>query len=161
MLYIFVTYWITFHVFVAYHSLILVIFYILLLAWITKIGVFDSIIIICLFYTIILAPEFLIQTIEMFAFNIDLNQIFLNSKYLWIFIIVSKVLQILIVSMIFKFNVCFTKLKLFEKEGLIFDNLIIELGVFALFVFCINYGIFNIGNFQIYNIIIFSIYFVF
>ncbi|AGY75071.1 MULTISPECIES: sensor histidine kinase [Clostridium] len=161
ILFTFVTYWSTFHVSASYHSLIPIIFDILLLSLTVKIRIFDSTIIVCLFITIIFTTEFLVQTIEMFVFNIDLNQIFLNSKYLWIFIIVSKVLQIFTVSMIFKFNLCFTKLKLFEKEGLIFDNLIIELGVFALFVFCINYGIFNIGNIQIYNIIIFSIYFVF
>ncbi|WP_243124305.1 ATP-binding protein [Clostridium sp. AWRP] len=146
---------------VAYHSLIPIVVDILLLSLTLKIKIFDSTVIVSLLITIIFTTEFFIQTIEMFIFNIDLNQIFLNSEYLWIFIIVTKILQILIVLMIFKFNLYFIKLKLFKKEGVIFANLIIELGVFAIFVFCINYGIFNIDNIQIYNIIIFSIYFVF
>ncbi|WP_368487580.1 sensor histidine kinase [Clostridium sp. BJN0013] len=144
-----------------YNTLFLVVLYILLLTLITKIKVFDSTIIVSLFFTIILTTESFIQIIEMFILNINLNQTISNPRYFWITLIVSKILQILIVALIFKFNSYFTKLKLFEKEGSIFANLIIELGVFTLFIFCVNYGIFNIKNIQTYNIIIFIIYFIF
>ena len=85
----------------------------------------------------------------------------LVTKSFNIFLITSKILQIFIATLIFKFNSYFTKLKLFEKDGAIFDNLILELGVFTLFIFCSNYGTLNVKNIQTYNIIIFSIYFVF
>ncbi|OAA93306.1 sensor histidine kinase [Clostridium coskatii] len=161
ILFILGTYWSTLYIPLAYHSLILVIFDILLLAWITKIKIFDSTVIVSLFFTIILSTEFFIQIIEMFAYNIVLNQTVLKPIYFWFTIIISKVLQIFIVAMIFKFNSYFVKLKIFEKEGVVFSNLIIESGVVTLFAFCINFSILNIKNIQIYNILIFTVYFVF
>ncbi|WP_406541407.1 sensor histidine kinase [Clostridium ljungdahlii] len=161
ILFILGTYWITFHISLTYHSLILVMFDILLLVWITKIRIFDSAVIISLFFTIIFSTEFFIEIIEMFAYNIDLNQVILESKYVEIMAIVSKILQVFIVAMIFKFNSYFVKLKIFEKEGAVFSNLIIESGVVTLFAFCINFSILNIKNIQIYNILIFTVYFVF
>ncbi len=155
------TYWSTFHMLPVYHALFLVMFDILLLSCITRIKIFDSIVIISLFLTILLTTETFIQIIEMIIFNINLKQAFLSPIYVWIATIVSILLQILIAAIIFKFNSYFTRLKLFEKEGAVFANLIIELGVFTIFIFCINYGIFHIKNVQTYNIIIFIIYFVF
>lgn len=161
ILYIFVTYRVTSHMSMTYHSLILVIFYILLLACTTKIKIFHSAIIVSLFFTIIFSTEFFVQIIEMLIFHINLNQAFLSLRFIWIATIISKVLQVVIVAMIFRFNSYFIKLKIFEKEGAIFSNLIIELGVVTLFAFCINFGIFNIKYIQTYNIIIFIIYFIF
>ncbi|OBR96506.1 sensor histidine kinase CitA [Clostridium ragsdalei P11] len=160
-LYILGTYWSTFHISLTYHSLILVIFDILLLAWVTKIRIFDSTVIVCLFFTVIFSTEFFIEIIEMFAYNVDLNQVILDPKYAKIMIAISKVLQVFIVAMILKFNSYFVKLKIFEKEGVIFSNLIIESGVVTLFAFCINFSILNIKNIQIYNILIFTVYFIF
>ncbi|MFL0197196.1 sensor histidine kinase [Clostridium sp. WILCCON 0269] len=161
ILFVFGTYWSTFHILKVYHTLFLVVFYILLLAYIIKIKIFDSIVIASLFFTILFTTESFTQIIEMLIFNVNLNQAFLNPQYVWIAIITSTTLQILIVSMIFKFNSYFVKLKLFEKEGAIFANLILELGAFTLFIFCVNYGIFNIKRIEIYNVFIFVIYFVF
>ncbi|OAA83283.1 sensor histidine kinase [Clostridium ljungdahlii] len=161
ILFVFITYLSTFYISKIYHTLFLLIFYILLLACITKIKIFDSTVIVCLFATITLTTETFIEIIEMIIFNVNLNQIFLNNTYILIATIISILLQIFIVTMIFKFNSYFIKLRLFEKEGAIFANLIFELGAFTLFVFCINYGIFSIKNIQIYNFIIFIIYFIF
>ncbi|APM41309.1 sensor histidine kinase [Clostridium kluyveri] len=161
ILFIFLTYWSTFHIPLAYHTLFLVIFDILLLAFITKIKLFDSAIIVCLFFTIMFATESFVQIIEMPIFNVNLNQLISNSRYFYIFVASSKILQIIIIAIIFQFNSYFIKLKLFEKEGAIFANLIIELGIFTLFIFCVNFGIFHIKNIQSYNIIIFIIYFIF
>ncbi|RMC93915.1 GHKL domain-containing protein [Clostridium autoethanogenum] len=158
---IFTTYFSRFHIPLAYHTPFLVVFDILLLTYITKIKIFDSTIIVCLFFTILFITEFIVQVILMLIFNINLNQSISINKYFLITSIVSKTLQILIVALTFKFNSYFTKLKLFEKEGVVFANLIIELGVFSTFVFCVNYSIFNIENIQIYNFIIFIIYFIF
>lgn len=105
--------------------------------------------------------ENFVEVIEMFVFNINLDKIFLSSRYFWIVIISAKTLQIISVILIFKFNSYFVKLKLFEKEGRIFANLIIELGVFSIFMFCANFSIFNIKSIQIYNIFIFILYFTF
>ncbi|WP_368490122.1 sensor histidine kinase [Clostridium sp. BJN0013] len=107
------------------------------------------------------ATESFVQIIEMPIFNVNLNQLISNSRYFYIFVASSKILQIIIIAIIFKFNSYFIELKLFEKEGAIFANLIIELGVFTLFIFCVNFGIFHIKNIQSYNIIIFIIYFIF
>ncbi|WP_333888256.1 sensor histidine kinase [Clostridium sp.] len=161
ILFVFATYWSTFYIPLVYHTLFLIVFDILLLAFITKIKIFHSTIIVSLFFTIIFTTESFTGIIEMLIFNINLNQIILNSRYINIFVITSKTLQVLIVTLILKFNSYFTKLKLFEKEGVVFANLILELEVFTFFIFSVNYGIFHIKNVQTYNIIIFIIYFVF
>ncbi|MFL0196923.1 sensor histidine kinase [Clostridium sp. WILCCON 0269] len=158
---VFAAYWSRLHMLLVYHTLFLVVFITLILSWITKIRIFHSAIIVSLFFTILFSTEFFTQIILMVIFNINLNQAFFDFRYVWIATLTSKILQILIVAMIFKFNSYFTKLRLFEREGAIFANLILELGVFTLFIFCINYGIFNIKNIQTYNIFIFIMYFIF
>jgi Signal transduction histidine kinase regulating citrate/malate metabolism len=161
ILYIFVTYWSTFHINIIYHTLFLSVFYILLFAFITKVKLFASVVIYFLFLTIILITENFTLIIEMFLFSVSSDKIISVPRYLWIFLIVSKLLQIFIVAMLFKFNLYFSKYKLFKKEGSLFSNLILQLGVLGLFIFCINFYIFDIENIKIYNIVIFIIYFVF
>jgi signal transduction histidine kinase len=107
------------------------------------------------FLTMIFITESSIQTIEMLIFRVSLNQISSNPKYLWFFLISSKALQIFIIAVLFKFNLYFTKLKLFEKEGTIFSNLILQVGVFSLFIFSANFSIFDNKN----NLILFIMYF--
>jgi two-component system sensor histidine kinase AgrC len=158
---VFATYWSTFNVNKVYHILFLSVFHILLFAFITQIKISSSAVIYFLFLTIILITENFTLTIEMLMFNIHSNQIISNPSYLWVFLIVSKALQIFIVAMLFKFNLYFTKLKLFEKEGSLFSNLIFQVGFLGLFIFSINISVLDIKNIKVYNIVIFIIYFVF
>ncbi|OBR95989.1 sensory histidine kinase DcuS [Clostridium coskatii] len=159
--YIFVTYWSTFYIPNVYHTLFLSIVDILVLAYIVKVKLYDSTVIYCLFVTIILGSETFIEVIEMFIFDVNMNQFVSKGICVWIFLILSKVLQITIVCIFLKFNFHFIKLKLFEKEGHVFSNLIIEIGIVTLFVYSVNLTIFNIKSIQTYNILIFSVYFVF
>ncbi|AGK97361.1 sensor histidine kinase [Clostridium pasteurianum] len=160
-LFVFITYWSTFHIINIYHSLIITLVGILLLAYITRTRIYISAVVFFLFLIIISITEYFTETIEMLVFNVDLNQIFLNPKYSVIFIVTSKILQIIIVLLFFKFRTYFTKFKLFEKEGILFSNLIIQMGIFGLFVFSINFGIFNIKNIKLFNFVIFIVYFIF
>nr|WP_041705330.1 ATP-binding protein [Clostridium ljungdahlii] len=161
VLYIFGTYWCTLHMVLVDHTLFLLVYDVLLIAWIMKIKIFDSIVIVSLFFTIIFSTEFFVQIIEMFIFDLDLNQVFLNSIGAWAATLISKALQIFIVAMIFKFNYYFVKLKLFEKEGAVFASLIIESVVVTILVFCVNFSLLDIKNIQMYNILIFTVYFIF
>ncbi|MFT8314198.1 MAG: ATP-binding protein [Clostridium sp.] len=161
ILFVFVTYLSTFYIVNAYHLIFIVVFDILLLSYITKIKLFTSTVIFFVFFIILSITESSTETIEMLIFNVDLNQIFLNPKYLFILIIGAKILQIIIVVFLFKFRTYFAKLKLFQREGILFSNLIIQMGIFAIFIFSINVGIFNIKNVKIYNCIIFVVYFIF
>ncbi|MDF2505107.1 ATP-binding protein [Clostridium sp.] len=161
ILFVFITYWSTFYIINIYHSLVITLLDILLLTYITKIRIYISSVIFFLFLIIISITEYFTETIEMLVFNVDLNQIFLNPKYSLIFIIVSKTLQIIIIVLLLKFSTYFAKFKLFAKEGILYSNLIIQMGIFGLFVFSVNFGIFNIRNIKIYNCIIFVLYFIF
>ncbi|OAA91032.1 sensor histidine kinase [Clostridium coskatii] len=161
ILFIFTTCWSTSHIVLVNHTFFLVVVDILLLVCITKIRAFDSVVIVSLFFTITIGTEIFSETIEMFIFNINLNQIISTTAYFWILLIFSKILQIFIVAMIFKFNSYFIKLKLFEKEGHVFSYLIIEIAVASLFVYSVNFSIINIKNIQTYNILIFTVYFIF
>ncbi|MBP2031890.1 signal transduction histidine kinase [Clostridium algifaecis] len=160
IIFVFVTYWSTFNLPNAYHSLFISVFDILLLAYITRIKIFTSAIIFSFFIIMLSVTEYSTQTIEMFLFNIDLNQIFLDLRYLLTFLIASKMLQILIVLLLFKFSKYFAKFKLFQQESTLFSNLIIQAGILSLFIFSVNYGIFNIKNTEVFNILIFILYFI-
>jgi signal transduction histidine kinase len=145
----------------SYHTLVLLIFCILLLTCITRIRIFASTIVFFVFLIILSVTEYFTETIEIIIFNINLNQIFLNSKYLFILIIVAKILQITIVLTLFKFSTYFNRFKLFQQEGTLFSNLIIQVGIFSLFIFSINFSILNIKTSKIYNCAIFIMYFMF
>ncbi|MBP2033900.1 signal transduction histidine kinase [Clostridium algifaecis] len=160
IIFVFATYWSTFNLPNAYHSLFISVFDILLLACITRIKIFTSAIILSVFIIMLSVTEYSTQTVEMFLFNINLDQIFLNPKYLATFLIISKMLQILIVLLLFKFSKYFAKFKLFQQKSILFSNLIIQAGILSLFIFSINYGIFNIKNAKIFNILIFILYFI-
>lgn len=161
ILFVVATYLDTFNVANAYHTLFISVFDILLLSYITKIKVFTSAVIFFLFIIMLSITEYFTQTIEMFMFNINLNQIYLISNYLWIFLITAKTLQVISVVALLKFSERFTKFKLFQQEGILFSNLIIQVGIFALFIFSVNFGIFNVKNTRMYNIIVFIVYFIF
>lgn len=161
ILYIGMAYWSTFNMSMPYHTPIVVIIASLLLVYIMKIKIFDSAVIICLFFTIIFITENFIEVIQIILFHINLEQNFSSYYHFWIGAVTSKILQIVIVVLILKFNYYFVKLKIFEEEGKIFANLIIELGVFSIFIFCVNFSIFNIKNIQTYNMFVFILYFVF
>ncbi|AGK97487.1 sensor histidine kinase [Clostridium pasteurianum] len=160
-LFIIITYWSTFNINNTYHTLFIIIFDILLLSCFTQITIFDSSVIFFLFIIITFVTESFAQFLEIFIFNINLNQIFLNEKYLLFCVILSKVLQIIIVILLFKYNNYLTKLKLFQKEGTLFSNIIIQIGIFSILIFSISFSIFDIKNLKIYNCVIFLLYFIF
>ena len=93
---IFATYWTRLHMSLVYHTPLLVVVDILLIACITKTRIFDSIVIVSLFFTILFTTEFLVQIILMLIFNINLNQSILIPKYFWIVLVLSKILQIIV-----------------------------------------------------------------
>lgn len=160
ILYIFANYLGEFYITKSYHTFVISIFCILLLAYITKIKVFSSIVVFFSFLIIISVTECFTQIVEMLVFQISLNQIYLNNEYLWLFLIIAKTLQIVTVAIFFKYSEYFTRFKLFKQEGAFFSNLIIQVGIFGVLIFSINFGIFNIKNIEMYNVFIFIIYFI-
>ncbi len=159
--YILATYWSTFYIPKVYHTLFLSVFCILLLTYITKIKLFNSVVTFFLFSIIIFITENFTQIIEMFIFRVNLDEIFSNPLHLWIFVIIAKILQVFTVLTLFKFNSYFSKLKLFEKEGALFSNLILQVGIFSLFIFSANFSVFDNNNIKTYNALIFIMYFLF
>lgn len=161
ILFILITNWSTFHISKIYHSFFSSIFITLLLCYITKIRLFDAFTIFCVFIVILGVTEYLVQTLGIFIFNINVAKIYAANKYFYMFILFSKVLQIISVILLFKYNLYFKKLKLFEHEGTIFSNIIVQGGIFSLFIISINSGFLNIRNTKLYNIFIFAVYFIF
>lgn len=159
--FVFMAYLSTFNIANAYHSLFITVASILLLWCILKIKIYDSAVIFFLFLIIVSITEYFTEIIEIFIFNIDLNQLFSNSKYAIVFILSSKAIQIIMVFLLFKFNTYFLKFKLLKREGVLFSNLIIEIGIFSLFIFSINFSTFDMHNSKIYNSFIILLFFVF
>ncbi|MCI1945231.1 sensor histidine kinase [Clostridium luticellarii] len=161
VLYIFINYFGTFYIGKIYHTLILSILYIFLLKYITKINFFVSCVIYFSFFSIIFVTENLTETIEMIIFNISLNQLFSIQKYTLIFLVISKLFQIFILMIIFKSNKFFDKLSLFNLDNTLISSLILQIGIFGIFIFIINFSTFTIKDTKIYNILIFILYFIF
>lgn len=155
------SYWSNVTIPMVYHTLFMVIFTTMLLAYFTNSNIFTAIIIYLLFFSIVIATEMIVAIGEMIAFKVNVDQINLHFNYLITLIVVSKLLQILFAFLLYKFNLTLTRVKLFSKEGSLFANYIIQTGIFGFFVISANFGLFNIKNIVVYNIFIFTIYFIF
>jgi two-component system sensor histidine kinase AgrC len=143
-----------------YRILIMIVVIILLLTIITKISLYISTIIFSLFFTILFITEACVQYIELIIFKVNLNQILTFPKYLVILIIGSKLLQVFIVLILFKFNLFF-KDKLLNKEKSLFSEFLIQIGIFNLFIYILIFSVLDIKNGKMYNMLIYSIFFVF
>jgi len=142
-----------------YHTLFIIVISILILTFITKTSLYFSAIIFSLFFTIIFTTETFVQFIEMFIFNLELNEIMTVTKYLFIFLIGSKLLQICVVVILLKYSV-FLKDKLLNKEETPFSEFLIQIGIFNLFIYILIFSVLDIENNKMYNILIFSIFFI-
>ncbi|AYD40614.1 GHKL domain-containing protein [Clostridium fermenticellae] len=161
LIYITVNYLSTFYISKIYHTMVLCVFCILLLSYITKIEFFISCTIFFSFFSIIFITENLTEVIEMFVFDITLDQLFSTSVYSLIFLIVSKFFQIFIVLLIFKYSKHFIKFNTFDHENTFISSFIVQIGIFSMFVFIITFQIFDLKDTRIYNILVFILYFVF
>jgi len=160
IIYVVTTYLSTHYVNNLYHTLLNIVIFILLLTFITKISLYYSAIIIALFFTIIFTTETLTQFIEMAIFKVELNQILVVSKYLFVFSVGSKLLQLFIVALLLKYNVYNTHYS-FSKEKSLFSNFLIQIGIFNLFIYILIFSVLNTEDNKVYNIIVFSIFFIF
>ena len=143
-----------------YHTLLNIVISILLLTFITKISLYYSTIIFSLFFTIIFTTETLTQFIEMSILKVELSQILTVSKYLFVFLFGSKLLQMFIVTLLLKYNVYY-KNNSFSKEKSLFSNFLIQIGIFNLFIYILIFSVLNTEDNKMYNIIVFSIFFIF
>ncbi|MBX4260195.1 GHKL domain-containing protein [Clostridium estertheticum] len=150
----------TFYVNNLYHTLTNIVVSILLLKLIIKISLYLSTIIFSLFFTIIFTSEIFVQFIGIFLLKVNLNEILSLNKYLFIFIILSKFLQIVIVILLLKFDVYFKNI-LLNEEKFLFSEFLIQIGIFNLFIYILIFSVLDIKSNQTYNMLIYSIYFVF
>lgn len=155
-------FWSSTYVTIVYHTLFNVAFSILLLTFVTKIKIISSMVVYFIFTTIILVTEISVGMLEMLFFHTDLQQIVLNPNYLLLFTIITKMLQIIIVALLFRFNLSIRRFKLFRKEeGELYSNFIIAIGVFGIFTFGVSFSVYDMKNIATYNILIFTLYIAF
>ena len=148
------------HISIMYHTLINVIFSIILIILITRINAGASMIICLVFYIIILITELSVGTIEMLVLNINMEQIVSNQNYILALIIISKLFQIVIVILLYKFNLSINRYKIFSNDRLIYSNFILSIVVLGIFTIgiCFNFDIKNTTN---YNALLFGLYITF
>ncbi|MCB2339270.1 sensor histidine kinase [Clostridium estertheticum] len=150
----------TFYVNNLYHTLTNIVVSILLLKLITKTSLYLSTIIFSLFFTIIFTTETFVQFIEIFLLKVNLNEILLVNKYLFIFIILGKFLQIVIVILLLKFDVYFKSILINEEKSL-FSEFLIQIGIFNLFIYILIFSVLDIKSNKTYNMLIYGILLVF
>jgi len=146
---------------IMYHTLFNVVFSILLLIFVTRINVFSASIVYFVFFIILLITEMSVGVLGMLFLHTSLEQIVANPKYLLIFTVATKSLQIIIVLLLFRFNLSVKKYKLFSKENSIYHNLIFSIGVLGIFTMGVTFRVYDVGNTVIYNILVFSLYIAF
>jgi len=160
ILYVCTTSLTTFYVNNFYHTLTNIVVSILLLKFITKISLYLSTIIFSLFFTIIFTTETFVQYIEIFLLKVNLNQILTVNKYLFIFLVVCKFLQILVVILLLKFDIYLKDILLNEEKSL-FSEFLIQIGIFNLFIYILVFSVLDIKSNKMYNVLIYSIFFTF
>lgn len=142
-----------------YHIAFLAVLTILFITYFTRINILASGIIYSVFIIIILSAEYFVSTVEIFLFKVSLNDIFNSSRYFMIFLIASKSLQAGMVIFLFKFRKIIAKYMIFKKEGSFISNIIIQVAIFAIFIFSLQTSIGSKNNFIMTNVFLFTIYF--
>jgi FtsH-binding integral membrane protein len=135
-------FWSSTNVEMLYHSVFNMIFSILLLLFITGINVWSAVLIEFIFIIIILVTEMSVGVVEMMIFHTSMDQLVANPQQLMIFTVVTKILQIAVILLLYRFNLSLRKFKIFQKESSIYSNFIFSIGVFGMFTFGITAIIF-------------------
>ncbi|MDP4176877.1 MAG: ATP-binding protein [Bacillota bacterium] len=162
VLFVVVNFWSTTNIPFIFHTLILIAYTIILLKFITKISFFQSAVAYSMFFSIIIITEMFVSFLSMIVLKMNLSEIMGNQKILnTIFPILCKMSQILIVLLLPKLKISFNIPELYQKEKYTISYLILEIGVFSFFIFCINFDIFDMKNKELYNIIIIFIFCIF
>ena len=143
-----------------YHTLINIVFSIILLIFITKINAWAAASIYFIFYIILLITEMSVGTIEMLVLNTNMEQIVSNQKNFLVLAIMSKLLQILIVILLYQFNLSIKKYKVFNNDKSIYSNFIFSIAILGIFTVGICYSS-SIRNNTNYNALIFVLYLTF
>lgn len=160
-LFVAANYWSTNYMPKAYHTLFVAILSILLFSLVVNKQLVNSAIAYLFYVAMISVTEFSVAAAEMLILNISTKELISNSLYLLTHNIISAALQLIVFYVIYKLNINITKINLFKKENAILYNIIIETGLFSIFIFISNIGIINIKNVMAYNVIVFLIYFIF
>ena len=159
--YIFANYWSKFYVPLVYHTIFVIIFSILLLAFVTKINALSAIVTYSLFLIIVAITETATMIIEMLVLKTDVNGVTLIWNNLIVFTIISKSLQILIVGIFLKYHLHLKKSNLLKRDSSLITTGIIQIAIFGIFIFCASASIADNKNIAAYNVLILAVYFVF
>lgn len=131
---------------------------ILYITYFTKINLFASSIIYSIYIIIILSSEFIVSIIEVCIFKVNLTLLFTNNHYNIIFMITSKILQAIIVILIYKNRKTIEKYMLFKKEQSFISTEIVQIGIFSIFIFALQSSKLNKNSFVFTNISMFTFY---
>ncbi|MGE5627510.1 MAG: sensor histidine kinase [Solirubrobacterales bacterium] len=153
--------WSSINVNLTNHVFLNSIFTIILLVFITNINIFSAIIVYFIFSTLILITEMSVGILGMLLLNVNIQQIVSNPNYLLIFTIITKLLEIIVVLLLFKFNLSIKKFKLFSKNNTVYHNFIFSIGTLGILTFAISSGFYGIKNILVYNIVVFALYITF
>ncbi len=151
-------YWSSTNVSMLYHSLFNIVFSILLLLFVTRINVWSAALIYFIFMIIILITEMSVGVMEMMIFSTSMDQLLVDPQHLMIFTAATKMLQIGIIILLYRFDLSLRRFKIFQKGSSIYSNFIFSIGVFGMFTFGITLSNFDVKNMVLYNIMLFVLY---
>lgn len=126
----------------------------------TKINLFASSVIYSIYIIIILSSEFVVSIIEVCIFKINLTLLFTNNHYNIIFTAISKILQIIIVILIYKNRKTIKKYMLFKKEYSFISTEIVQIGIFSIFIYALQTSKLTESSFIFTNMSVFLFYFI-
>lgn len=154
-------FWSTKNLPMEYHTFFNVAFSILALTFFTEINIFSSMMIYFIFTSILLVTEISVVSLMMFILNLNLQQIVGNQHYMFILTLCSKLIQIGIAILLFKYNLSIRRFKIFSKENSIYSNFIVSFGIFGIFTFSVSLSIYKVSNSVVYNLMLFGFYIAF
>lgn len=158
-LYIIISYWATLYIPLVLHTVFIVAFAIMLLSYITRINIYAAGITVILFLIFLALTESLLLSLETFTLNESVKSVLDADLTKLIHSTISKLLQLgvlILLSRIKKFKL--SNLNILKKENSLLVFYILQLFMFSIFIFSLNYAISNKSNIVLYNVFLFSIY---
>ncbi|MDK2933634.1 MAG: hypothetical protein PWP27_1444 [Clostridiales bacterium] len=161
ILYTIFSYWASTYVPTGLHSIILIIFTIVILSFITKSNIYATTVIFAMILIFIIATETGIFIIEMGILKMSMAEIMNTSNIRILHVILGKGVQIGAAILLLRTNITIFKLNVFERENSLSAFMILQVFMMGVFIFSINYVVSHPQNIILYNILLFTIYLLF
>lgn len=156
--YVIFTYWLSDNLPVGLHSVALTLLITVLLSFIMQSSVFNSAIIVVITALVITSTDMVVSSIYVAALRMELNDVLNHPIYYPIFAWSSKILQITIALLLYKYGSDRIRINISKSNNSQYMFAALQLLLMAYFIISVNFSQEKVGNEWIYNIMIVALY---